>query len=546
VTCSFCGAPLLAAAKFCVQCGNAVRAPSEAPMPLVQRGSRAPAGRPTFDDDVGLGRAPALVPMPPEVTARVRSEVDLPLPPLEELTSVAPAPKSTPPPRRASPLALPVAAQSEGPALFDVTSRRSQPPPAREVPLGPGGSVGESAAGDPSVGGPTVGGPTVGAPTVPSAVDGAGSVEHAVGAAGGEGSADARLASALTMPAPPSEREPAWSPLSAPVGGALSSPAADGPMPSMHPGRTSDPALDDIDDGFDAFFEEMPVPTAPSAASAESDLAAALGLFRELVREHARPVRDFMLELGWGDPSSSWLDVCIPALGSIRRSAEQLEQVELAFAIQGFVAACEEVQAACPATLAGESKARLLVAYEPLAATLPSAFALEGERGVREPVIVQSLLLQVRDVRKVTLDKLYAAGLTSLAMFFAAKPGDIATTAGIPIELATRIVDRFRSYEAEVGSWVPDEERSVERRQLAQLVRELRAQHEEHERRAQRWGRDDQARKKQLQQARGETLLRIQVLLAHLGEVGLLRDVERVAFQKKLELLERYVEGGQP
>ena len=318
------------------------------------------------------------------------------------------------------------------------------------------------------------------------------------------------------------------------------------PVHSTHPGRAADPMLDDIDDGFDAFFEEMPMPTAPSAASAEADLAAALGLFRELVREHARPVRDFMLELGWGDPSSSWLDVCIPALGSIRRSAEQLEQVELAFAIQGFVAACEEVQATCAATLGGEGKARLLAAYEPLAAALPSAFALEGERGLREPVIVQSLLLQVRDVRKVTLDKLYAAGLTSLAMFFAAKPGDIATTAGIPIELATRIVDRFRAYEAEVGSWVPDEERSVERRQLAQLVRELRAQHEEHERRAQRWGREDQARKKQLQQARGETLLRIQVLLAHLGEVGLLRDVERVAFQKKLELLERYVEGGQP
>ena len=81
---------------------------------------------------------------------------------------------------------------------------------------------------------------------------------------------------------------------------------------------------------------------------------------------------------------------------------------------------------------------------------MPQAFALDLDRTQREAAILQSLLLQVPEVKKVTLDRLYAAGLTTLEAMFLATPGDIAATTGIPESLAEQIVERFQAYRAQV------------------------------------------------------------------------------------------------
>jgi hypothetical protein len=162
---------------------------------------------------------------------------------------------------------------------------------------------------------------------------------------------------------------------------------------------------------------------------------------------------------------------------------------------------------------------------------MPRVFALDDERGRREPIIVQSLLLQVPDVRKVALDKIYAAGLTQLDMFYASKPRDIAELTGLAIEVATRVCDKFQAYRRDIAALPPDNERARERERLADLTAELADQHEAYEQAASEWVGDAPARRARLRKEREGTLLQINVLLARLGEVDRIKAIERAPFR---------------
>jgi hypothetical protein len=168
---------------------------------------------------------------------------------------------------------------------------------------------------------------------------------------------------------------------------------------------------------------------------------------------------------------------------------------------------------------------------------MPQAFTLDAERDQRESIIIHSLLVQIPDVRKVTVDKLYAAGLTTLEVFFLAKPEDLAATAGIPDWLGGKIVDKFQGYRAEMQSIAPDANRTAERAKLATLIGDLRQQQEGYERASSGWTEDAAEEKKRLRQARQDTLLQINVVLAQLGEVELIHEIEKLPFERRLDRL---------
>ncbi|HVH47884.1 MAG TPA: helix-hairpin-helix domain-containing protein, partial [Labilithrix sp.] len=155
---------------------------------------------------------------------------------------------------------------------------------------------------------------------------------------------------------------------------------------------------------------------------------------------------------------------------------------------------------------------------------------------------VQALLLQVPDVRKVTIDKLTAAGLTSLNELFEANANDIAHVAGIPHPLAMRIVDRVQAYRAEIQSSSPQDARAAEREKLAGLNGQLKRAHDAYEEAANGWGPDAKARKRDHFLAREETWLEISVLLARFGEVDRLAGIEKVPFARRIAQLSDYLE----
>jgi hypothetical protein len=297
----------------------------------------------------------------------------------------------------------------------------------------------------------------------------------------------------------------------------------------------------DLDRGFDAIERQPGSP--PTIEGLEiTDLAEVRSLFAQLASNHVRPVRDFLMDLRWGEATIEWIDVCVPALKSLRRAADKLELADLCTSLDAFSAALSAAKSAGSRTIEGDARTALLTTHEKLAEVMPQAFALDLDRSQRESVILQSLLLQVPEVKKVTIDKLYAAGLTTLEAMLLANPGDVAATTGLDETVAARIVARFRDYHSQVRAAVPDATRTPERERIAQLTAQLKTEHDDFEVASRSWSREAGEKKKELRAARARTLLDIQVLLARLGEVERLKELERLPFDKKVAHLESFLE----
>jgi hypothetical protein len=296
--------------------------------------------------------------------------------------------------------------------------------------------------------------------------------------------------------------------------------------------------LDDIDRKFDTILSNPPSQTGELTPQ---ELEEAQRLFFEIASNYLNPVRDLMVEIELGEPTKDWLAVCRPAVASLRRAAQEMLLGDLSAGLAGLLSALEQSEKTPGNSVDARSREQLKGAYEKLVEAMPEAFAVKQERDRREPIIVQSLLRQVPDVRKVALDRIYAAGLTNLDMFYKAKPSDIADAAGIARETAERIVARFQRYKRELGSAAPAPSRSREKSQLEVLGKKLEEQTGAFEASARSWSNLDD--KRRIRAERAATLLEITLLLARLGEVSLLQELERLPFDKKAEALKRYLSG---
>ena len=313
----------------------------------------------------------------------------------------------------------------------------------------------------------------------------------------------------------------------------------------VRPSEPVDPEawLDKLDDG--RWTPEPPAePTAAGSAARaarhEADMAEVRDLFAGIAVAYARPLRDFMIEVAWGEPTKEWLDVALPAAVALRRAAAAVELPEVDTALEGYCTALE--LAGGESSLNREVREMLTGAYGRLVEAMPGVFALEGERGRREPIIVRSLLLQVPGVRKVAIDKLYAAGINGLEVFYAARPRELAEATGLEIALTAAICDRFESYRREVAELSPGKHRERERAEVGELTDDLARHHEAHEGAAASWAADAAARRAEARKDRAETALRIDVLLAHMGEVDLLHALAKLPFQQKIRELKRYLD----
>jgi hypothetical protein len=295
--------------------------------------------------------------------------------------------------------------------------------------------------------------------------------------------------------------------------------------------------LDDIDESFDKIFSS-PKGSGVTDATA-GDIAQVQGLFKEIAANYLGPVRDLMIELELGTPNKDWLAVCVPSVTSLRRSAEGMGLTDLVTALGGLGEAMDRAGKEEGMMLSETARESLKTAYRALVLILPDAFAVEHERDRREPTIVLSLLRQVPEVRQVALDKLYAAGLTSLEMFYKASPADIAAATGLGTDIAERVVERFQRYKRETGSVPPGPSRSGERGVLEKLVLQLEQQNKAFEASSKNW--KDGADKRKVRQEREQVMVDIQLLLARLGEVDLVERIERAPFQRKAEELRRYL-----
>ncbi|WP_394833263.1 helix-hairpin-helix domain-containing protein [Pendulispora rubella] len=338
----------------------------------------------------------------------------------------------------------------------------------------------------------------------------------------------ARVPDGVVGPAPVTSR----------MGGSPSTPPALDPnAPLAQPDSASVSPFTTLDLGG-SFSMQSEFP--PSLVStSQVDPGDVRGLFGELAAQHMQPVRDFMLELTSQPADTSWLEICEPAIRSLRRSAEGMELPDLANALDGYVASLAAAINAGGKVIEGQVREAVLAAYSGLVTVLPEAFTLpEKSSGAqREALIVHAVLRQVPGVTRQAIDKLYGAGLTSLDTLYAAKAEDLSAAAGISREVAERIVAKATAFRTE-----RDRGRDVEREELAFTTALLRKLHEEYERATEEWA--DSAsgsRKRHVRQARAEALLKVEIILARWGAVKLVQELDKQSFERKLEIIERYV-----
>ena len=308
---------------------------------------------------------------------------------------------------------------------------------------------------------------------------------------------------------------------------------------SAPPPLPTPPTADDLDAGFAAIERKSDRPAQPGTF--DVDPTELHQLFGRMATNHMRQVRDFIIELRWGPTPTTWIAVCESSVHSLRRAAEGLEFTALATKLDDFAKAMLTQDLALATTIAGAARERILAAHAQLVELLPETFALDGDRSQREAAILHSLLAQIPDVGKVTIDKLYAAGLTTLETMLLANVEDLASTTGIPHGLAMRIVDRFRLYREEMASVAVDEARTYERDKIATLVAQLSAENDEFARAAAAWSEEAKQRKKDVLLARTQTMVAIDLQLARLGEIALVRELERLPFARKLVQLQAFL-----
>jgi hypothetical protein len=297
------------------------------------------------------------------------------------------------------------------------------------------------------------------------------------------------------------------------------------------------PDADDVDILFSALEQAADRPSEPGLLA--TDLGEVQGLLGRMAVNHTRQVRDFMIELRWGPTPPAWIAVCEPSLQALRRAAERLDFGTLAVALAAFAASMRGD--ALATVIEGSWRDRILASYIELERILPDTFALDTDKSQREAKILHTLLAQIPDVGKVTIDKIYAAGLTTLEAMFLATPSDLAATSGISDLLAERIVERFCRYKSEIASAAVDETGAAGRQNLRALVERLRRENEEFADASAAWTDEARQRKREVLHTRAQTMLDIDLRLARLGEIALVRELERLPFAEKERRLESFL-----
>jgi hypothetical protein len=298
---------------------------------------------------------------------------------------------------------------------------------------------------------------------------------------------------------------------------------------------------DDVDNAFDRIAPTASVSPGLPGSLADDMVTKAENakLFSQMVVGHAKPLREFMLDLTIGSTTKQWLDVARPAAEAILKGALALEQKELASALAELASAFEHAARAAGAKIGKTDRSAIMTAYGRLVSLLPSAFEVKGDRDRREPLVVHHLLLQIPGVQKVTLDKLYAAGLASLESLCKASVEDLVAIGRVEVESAHAIVRRFQAYWRERAEepFVKAEDRV--KHKLRELVTGLAKAHTEFQ---QAEAAEDRERKRRARSERRERALAMNVLLAQLGEVDLVEELERSPTERRIERVRSYIE----
>lgn len=304
--------------------------------------------------------------------------------------------------------------------------------------------------------------------------------------------------------------------------------------------------IEGFDDAFDKLIAADDLATEfddVEEPAVEADQTEIRNLFADIAANYIRPVKAFIIELRSGSARKEWVEICQPAMSSLGKSALGMGMEDVSDAVGRFEGMLGEVRTMREGSVTGELRDRILGLYEHLTEIMPNTFAIGEETIQSEGIIINSLLKQLPEVGKVTIDKLYRAGLITIESFLVGAKEDIAVATGLPIWLAEKIVDKFKQYQSDVEMASSGTGRASHLTKLERLVADLKDSHEAYELATTEESTNPSAAEDRrfYRQARQDTQLQINVVLAELGAVEVVHEIQRLSFDKRIERLKEYI-----
>ena len=319
----------------------------------------------------------------------------------------------------------------------------------------------------------------------------------------------------------------------------------------MHPAVTAGvpplPSFErDSSDAIDAALDALESRThgRPSSPSNPADARALAETFSAVAQLHAQPLRELMFQLELGRTPREWCTLARPVLRPLLDAAQQIGMLELVGALGAFDAALERASVETAPTLSERAVENVKNAYQGLCLQLPEVFAVSSATGGpgRQAVLLESLLLQLPELQRRSLAKLYAAGLSSLAQLSQARAEELAAVTGLEEPLAARLIAHVRSFEEARTKVAPTEQKSRAHERLRTLLerlRQLQADFEQAEREEQ------SDRKRAARRGREAALHELDLVLAEIGEVSVIEELKRCPVQLKIQRVSTYLKEAQ-
>ena len=335
-----------------------------------------------------------------------------------------------------------------------------------------------------------------------------------------------------------------------PVTRTLKRPPPKLPPPPLRKRVPTPPVVSSSDDddvvelAIDALLEstadddaDLPPPGAAHQAH-ESDRRALLSTFSGVAKLYVQPLRELMFQLSNGCTPRAWAESCRPLLSPLVHSAKQIGLADLVEGLAALERALSSAAQDTGALIGAASRMRIQAAYAQLGTQLPEAFGAPRAADGRRTILLESLLLQVPGLHRRGIGKLYAAGLCSVAQLAQGSPEDLSQATGIDSELAARVIAHVHTFERERHGLDATHLRQAVHGQLHTLLGQLARLQSEFERAEQT---EDRVAKKAVRRAREVDVLKLQRLLAELGELELVEELKRCSVRAKLERVQSYL-----
>jgi chemotaxis protein histidine kinase CheA len=265
----------------------------------------------------------------------------------------------------------------------------------------------------------------------------------------------------------------------------------------------------------------------------EADMHAIQELFASIAANHAKPVKNFIFEVRRGAATREWIEICRPVMATLIEGADSMGLPDVTATAREFDRTLELAANENPETLDEAARERILEAYEAMCKVLPPEFSVDDNVRRREGIIVHSLLKQIRGMGHVTFTRLYGASLTSLDMLSRASPEELSVTTGVPIKLSKRICAKITEHMQESEA-TP---RAGRRNHLSELLAELREQHRRFDEASENLWSDEkfETEKREARLARLQCALKIEVILAEIGEADLVEQLRKLPFVRRIQ-----------